>query len=270
MKKINLKLITLFMATLVLLVFFHAIGWLAPVERALSFAFNPVAARLQSWSATLGQKYYDSIQQGDLAAQINGLKIKIEQLTVENASLKKLQDENSVLRGHLKFLESGQPKKYILANVVSREILNGPEENKGDLVIDKGRDDGLIVGLAALDETGAVVGKIAIVEEKISRITLITNSNCKMAATLQNVERTIGLTSGNLGLTVDMNFVPQMEKVSVGDLAVTSGLEANIPRGLLIGQVVKVNKGSNDIWQSANIQPSANLDNLTIVSIIIP
>jgi rod shape-determining protein MreC len=270
MKKFNLKLIFLFMATVVLLVFFHAIGWLAPVERALSFVFNPIAAQLQSWSAMLGQKYYNSVQQGDLAAQINSLKIKVEQLTVANASLQKLQDENSVLRRHLKFLESGQPKKYILANVVSREILNGPEENKGDLVIDKGRDDGLIVGLAALDESGAVVGKITIVEEKVSRVTLIANSNCKMAATLQNVERTIGVTNGNLGLTVDINYIPQTEKVSIGDLAVTSGLEANIPRGLLIGQVVKVNKGSNDIWQSANIQPAANLDNLTIVSVIVP
>jgi len=258
------------MATIGLLVFLHAIGALAPVDRVFFFVFNPAATQLQSWSNALGQKYHDSVQQGDLAVQINDLKNKVEQLTVENASLKKLQDENSVLRRHLKFLESGQPKKYVLANVVSREILNGPEESMGDLVIDKGRDDGLMVGLAVLDENGAVVGKIMIAEEKISRITLITNSNCKMAVTLQNVERTIGVTSGNLGLTVDMNYIPQLEKVAVGDLAVTSGLEANIPRGLLIGQVAKVNKGSNDIWQSANIQPSANLDNLPIVSIIIP
>ncbi|HTX86704.1 MAG TPA: rod shape-determining protein MreC, partial [Candidatus Nanoarchaeia archaeon] len=85
-----------------------------------------------------------------------------------------------------------------------------------------------------------------------------------------NVDRTIGVTDGNLGLTINMDYIPQMEQINLGDLAVTSGLEPNIPRGLLIGQVAKVDKGSNDIWQSANIQPAADLNNLTIVSVLIP
>jgi rod shape-determining protein MreC len=270
MKKVNLKLIALFIATLVLLVFFHAIGWLSPLERALYFILNPVGAKLQSISSGITEKYSASVRQGDLSAQILDLQNKVEQLTAANAGLKNLQDENSVLRQHLKFLDSSQIKKYVLANVVSREVLNGPQENQGDLIINKGSDDGIISGLVVLDETGAVVGKITSVEEKISRATLITNSACKMAATLRNVNRTIGITSGNLGLTVNMDYIPQVENVAVGDLAVTSGLEANIPRGLLIGQVAQVSKGSNDIWQSANIQPAANLDNLTIVSVIIP
>jgi rod shape-determining protein MreC len=270
MKKINLKLIVFFVATIALLVFFHSIGWLSPIERAAYFILNPAASRLQTASNQLTQKYSNSIRQGNLAAQVSDLQNQVEQLTVANADLKNLQDENSVLRQHLKFLENGQLKKYALANVISRENLSGPEESLGDLIIDKGGDDGISAGLVVLDETGAVIGKISSAEEKISRVTLITNSDCKLAATLQNVDRTIGITSGNLGLTINMNYIPQVENVAVGDLAVTSGLEANIPRGLLIGQVAEVDKGSNDIWQSANIQPSANLDNLTIVSVIIP
>lgn len=270
MKKINLKLITFFVATLVLLVFFHAVGWLSPVERMFYFVLNPAATRLQSISAGFNEKYSNSVRQGDLAAQISNLQTKVEQLTVQNANLQNLQDENAVLRGQLKFLNSSQIKKYVLANVISREMLSGPEENQGDLVIDKGSDNGIISGLVVLDETGAVIGKVSSVEEKISRVTLVTNSACKMAATLQDIDRTIGVTEGNLGLTVNMNFIPQVEKASVGDLAVTSGLEANIPRGLLIGQVAEVDKGNNNIWQSVNIQPAANLDNLTIVSVLVP
>ncbi len=270
MKKINLKLIALFIAAVGLLIFLHLIGWLAPVERGFFLVFDPVASQLQSWSNEITQKYSNSVRQGNLAAQVGDLENQVEQLTVQNADLKNLQDENSVLRQHLKFLDSSQQKKYVLANVVSREILNGPEESLGDLVIDKGQDDGVIAGLAVLDETGAVVGKVTATEEKISRVTLITNSGCKMAATLQNLNRTIGVTGGDLGLTINMDYIPQVETVTVGDLVVTSGLEANIPRGLLIGQVAKVDKGSNDIWQSVNIQPAANLNNLTIVSVIVP
>ncbi|HTX87190.1 MAG TPA: hypothetical protein VMC41_03975, partial [Candidatus Nanoarchaeia archaeon] len=156
MKKINLKSIALFIATLGLLIFLHLVGWLAPVERMIFFVFNPPAAQLQSWSDSLNKKYSNSVRQGNLAAQVADLQSRVEALTAQNADLKKLQDENSVLRQHLKFLDSGQAKKYVLANVVSRDILNGPEESLGDLVIDRGSDDGIMPGLAVLDETGAV------------------------------------------------------------------------------------------------------------------
>jgi|WetSurMetagenome_2_1015567.scaffolds.fasta_scaffold313764_1 rod shape-determining protein MreC len=270
MKKINLKPIFLLAATAGLLIFLHFLGWLVPAERALYFVFNPIASNLQSWSGDLSRKYSNSVREGDLAVQLTEAEKEIEALRVENASLRKMQDENSVLRQHLKFLENGNAKKYLLASVVSRQILNDSEESLGDLVVNKGSDDGVISGLAVLDETGAVVGKVTDVQAKVSRVTLITDSNCKMAATLQNTDRTIGLTKGDLGLTINMNYIPQVESIAVGDVAVTSGLESNIPRGLLIGQVAKVDKGSNDIWQSANIQPAANLDNLTIVSILLP
>jgi cell shape-determining protein MreC len=67
-----------------------------------------------------------------------------------------------------------------------------------------------------------------------------------------------------------MNYIPQSEAVVVGDLIVTSGLEAGIPSGLVIGQVAKVNKNGNEIWQSVNIQPLADFDYLMIVSVLVP
>jgi rod shape-determining protein MreC len=270
MKKLNFKLILFFLAAVVLLVFLHLLGALRPVERIFYFAFNPVGVKLQSWSNGFNHLYNEKLNQGDLITQVSGLKEQIERLTVENAGLKKLEEENSKLRQHLNFLESGGQKKYLLANVVSREVFSGSMENHGYFIIDKGKDDGIISSLVVLNEQGAVVGKITEVEEKSSRFLLVTNSACKFAATLQNDNRTVGVTSGNLGLTVNIDYIPQVETVNIGDTAVTSGLEPFIPRGLVIGKVAKVEKGSNAIWQSVNIQPLADFDDLTIVSILIP
>jgi rod shape-determining protein MreC len=270
MKKINFKRLILFIATAGLLIFLHFVGWLAPVEAVAEIVLNPAAAKLQIWSSELRWQYKETFHRGDLLAEISDLKNKVEELTVANAALKKTEDENSTLREHLKFFKEGEDKKYILANIVSREVFSGPGENHGDLVIDKGRVDGIALSSVVLNERGVVVGKINKVEEKISRFTLVTNSNCKLAATLGNKSQTIGVTSGNLGLTIDMDYIPQAEEVKLGDLVVTSGLETGIPRGLVIGRVAKVNKGSNEIWQSANIDPLANFDDLLIVSVIIP
>lgn len=269
MKKINFKLIILFIATLGLLIFLHFIGALSPIERGVAFVLNPVAAKLQTWSSGFRLQYEARVRQGDLSGQLADLKKQVSTLTVANASLNKVMEENSNLRQHLKFLESGDKKKYVLADVVSQEVFSGAKETRGDMILDKGKDDGIVLGAVVLNEQGAVVGKVTEVGEKDSRFMLITNSACKFAVALQNGAKTIGVTSGNLGLTINMDYIPQMENVSVGDLVVTSGLEAGIPRGLVIGQIAKVNKTGNEIWQSVNIQPLADFDNLMIVSVLI-
>jgi rod shape-determining protein MreC len=269
MKKLNLKLTVLFLATSALLIFLYFIGVLSPVEKGLSFVLNPVVAKLQAWSSGLRLQYEEGIRRDDLSAELSDLKKQVALLTVKNASLKKVEEENSNLRQHLKFLENGDKKKYVLADVISREVFNGVKEDHGDMIIDKGKDAGITLSAVVLNEQGAVVGKITEVKEKTSRFMLVTNSVCKFAASLQNGTRTIGVTSGNLGLTVNMDYISQTEVVATGDLVVTSGLEAGIPRGLVIGQVAKVNKSGNEIWQSVNIQPLADFDDLTIVSVLV-
>jgi rod shape-determining protein MreC len=72
-----------------------------------------------------------------------------------------------------------------------------------------------------------------------------------------------------MGLTVVMEFIPQTEDIRTGDVVVTSGLERNIPPGLVIGKVTEVNNKSNEVWQSVNIEPLVDLDELTIVAVVI-
>ena len=67
-----------------------------------------------------------------------------------------------------------------------------------------------------------------------------------------------------------MNYIPQTEKINAGATVVTSGLGANIPRGLVIGRVKEVRSESNAVWTDATIEPLVDFNNLTIVSIIIP
>ena len=98
---------------------------------------------------------------------------------------------------------------------------------------------------------------------------MTTSPGCKLAAAIQNQTKAQGITDGDLGLTIKMNYIPQLEKISLGDTVITSGLGDKIPRGLVIGKVIEVVSESNEVWQGATIEPLVNLNTLTVVTVII-
>jgi len=262
------KLIILAVA-LGLLIFFQFLGLLRPLENSIVSASSGLAGRLHGLSVRWHSSYSERWHQENLNLNISQLEQEVGRLTVANAKLQELQDENNKLRKYLNFLVPGK-YKYVMANIISQPALLGAAEAETELILDKGTKDGLKDGLAIVNEDGLIIGKIVETEDNTVRACLVTNYNCRLAATIQNQTRTIGLTDGNLGLTIKMNFIPQSEKISIGDTVITSGLGGSIPRGLVIGKVIQVDNKSNEIWQEVNIEPLLNMDNLTTVSIIIP
>ncbi|MDD5294904.1 MAG: rod shape-determining protein MreC [Patescibacteria group bacterium] len=264
------------MAVIGLLIFLHFIKVLSPLENIMGRAISPVAGRLYSVSSSLRLALSERTDKEELLASLKDLQAEVNQIKAENARLKSIEEENKKLRQYLKFSTKNE-YNYILANVVSRGIFADPVSGRQSLIVDKGLAEGLASGLVAVNSEGIIVGKIAEAKENTAKIYLATDSNCKLAASIQEEEdqpggpnKTAGITEGELGLTIRMNFIPQAEEIKVGDTAVTSGLEKDIPAGLVIGRIVEVDKTSNEVWQRATIEPLINLDELTIVSVLRP
>jgi len=256
-------------AVIGLLIFLHITKILAPIESFVTGMLNPMMSGFYSISSSVRTTYNEQTSKRDLLAYIKQLENQTDQLTVENAKFKMLDQENRILRQHLKFLAKGEPR-YILGNIISRGSLENPNATGNTVTIDKGVKDGLSLGLAVVSSQGIIVGKIIAVKNNLAKVYLTTNPACKLAATIQNQDKTSGIVQGELGLTVRMEFIPQTEEIKAGDTVVTSGLEQNIPRGLVIGQVSQVIKESNKLWQSAVIEPLVDLEELVIVSILLP
>ena len=91
-----------------------------------------------------------------------------------------------------------------------------------------------------------------------------------MAVTANNSDHSIGLAEGNLGLSIKLNYVSQSETLNINDMIITSGLEPDIPRGLAVGRINFINQEVNDIWQDVNAEALFDVNNLSIVSVIIP
>lgn len=253
----------------VLVIFLHFIKVLSPIENLAINTVKPLTSFLYGSGSGIRNSYEESQKQKDTSSRIDYLEKEVVKLTVENAQFKELEQDNVKLRAQLNFL-SANKYKNVLANVISQNLVFDIKEGDQDIVIDRGSKDGIKEGVGVVDENGVIIGKISEVRDNLSKVCLTTNRNCKFAATIQNQDRTMGITEGDLGLTIKMNYIPQSEKINNGDTIITSGLGGNISRGLVIGKVSQVNNRSNEIWQDVNIEPLFNLSTLTIVTVLIP
>lgn len=254
---------------LVLAIFLHLIKVLFPLENLAISIVKPMAGFFYGSGSSIRNSYEDSKKQKDISSRAEFLEKEVVRLTVENAKFKELEQDNNKLRAQLNFLSSSNYKN-VLANVISQNLVFDIREGDQDIVIDKGSRDGIKEGLGVVNENGVIIGQVSEVRDSLSKVCLTTNRSCKFAATIQNQDRTMGITEGDLGLTIKMNYIPQSEKINNGDTVITSGLGGNISRGLVIGKVSQVNNLSNEIWQDVNIEPLFNLSTLTIVNVLIP
>ena len=189
-----------------------------------------------------------------------------DNLLFELSTLKIYQAENESLREMLKFFQKN-PKDFVMANIIGRGNPFSPEINY--LIIDRGSNDGLDIGMVAINEVGAVIGKITETRKSSARLCLSTSRLCRFAAGLPGQTNTSsGITTGNFELTIKMSLIPQNINIRLGDIITTSGLEDKIPAGLSLGRVEQIFQEQNDIWQSAILDPLFEVEKLKFVSII--
>jgi len=277
MLKLYIKNYIIIAAVLLLLIFLHYAKLLEPVESFFNQSLKPIFGSLYSLSANINKTYLEKTIKQDLAVELKQAEEKINQLLAENVKLRFLEEENLVLRKHLNFL-SKDNRRYLMSSIIFRgELAGSSGEGNQSVVIDKGSADGLFAGLAVVSSLvygtssqGVIIGKIADVKEHIAEVYLVTNKNSKLAASIFGENKTSGIATGELGLTIKMDFIPQTENIKAGDIVATSGLEQSIPRGLLIGRVAKVSKENNEVWQTATIEPLIDLETLSIVSVLLP
>jgi len=259
----------IFAGIFVLLLLLQAIGALRPVENFLLALVRPISARLYSSGRGFNNAYEERQAAADLPARVETLTNQVAALTVANANYQEVLKENAKLRDQANFL-SAHNFKAVTAAVIAQEGAADAGEASQDLVINRGAKDGLNVGLAVVEPDGTIIGKVTALKDSTANICLDTSPGCKLAAAIENPAQTPGIADGNLGLTIKMDYIPQTDKVNVGDIVVTSGLGGGIPRGLVIGRVKDVQNESNAVWQNATIEPLVDFNNLTLVSVIIP
>jgi rod shape-determining protein MreC len=243
------------LALMLLLLRLFAPNALAVIERPLASA----AASL--YRVSIGAFVGDET----LRREVQELSLQVAALAPDAAETASLREENENLKRLIGFFER-QSFSHVTARVISRS--SGPLAST--IVIDRGEEDGIMVGLPVVISDGYLLGKIIETSRRSSVVRPLTDSQSAAAVSILNASRTIGIVEGTDGALLRLRFIPQDEEVGVNDLIVTSGLEEHIPPGLLVGLVNTVTQDRAAPFQEAVIEPFMDERTTGVVGVIVP
>lgn len=184
------------------------------------------------------------------------------QLLGDNAHLRTLEDENNELRKSLDLLPRD---KYTF---LATEIISKDDSGQGNsVIIDKGSDQGVREGMAAVAEAGVLIGKVTEVFPTSARIVFITSRGSVVnVETVQNQAK--GVAEGDHGIGTQLNMVQQGQQLNDSDILVTSGLGGILPKGLLVGTIDDIKLSDDKLFQQAHIQMPVDPETLHFLYLI--
>ena len=118
---------------------------------------------------------------------------------------------------------------------------------------------------------GGVVGRVVSTSPVSSQVMLVTDERSGAGAVVGQLDQSTAMGSikgmGESGL-LDMRYVSGLEKVQVGDMVQTTGLDGVYPTGYNVGQVIEVRPGSATQALVIRIRPSAGLERVKEVAVL--
>ncbi|TSJ89466.1 rod shape-determining protein MreC [Gilliamella apicola] len=170
--------------------------------------------------------------------------------------LEHLKHENDRLRGLL-----GSPLRHDEHKMAAQVLLADTDPYVYQVVINKGKNDGVYVGQPVVDEKG-IVGQIYQTAQSTSRAILICDY--QHAIPVQVLRNDISMVAVGNGCSNDLtlDFLPNNVDIKVGDVLVTSGLDGRFPEGYPVAVVSSVKLDISDSTPIISATPTADLKRL--------
>ncbi len=208
------------------------------------------------WVAGLFENKTDLQQENeDLRARLLILErraLKYAALASENNELRRLMNSSEVL-----------DDRVIVGEVVSVS----PDPFSHEVIINKGRRDGVVPGQAILDAHG-LMGQVVQSSQLTSRVLLVSDSSHAVPVeVVRNGLRAIMLGTGDSD-TLDLVHVPDTADIREGDLLVSSGLGGRFPRGYPVAEVSRITKEQGEPFVSIEATPKAQLNQSRLVLVV--
>ncbi len=211
------------------------------------------------------QAFHDGLKTlAELEQDNKALFVENKQLRAELDFLPGLQQENNRLRRALEYRERAA-FDLVPARIVARDSSTWWNTVR----IDRGVDDGVEIDMPVLTEDG-LVGKTTAVSGNSATVVLISDENCKVAATVEGTREqgivTGERTSNSLEPQISLIFLSKNADLKPGQRVFSSGAGAVFPAGVSIGVIKEFRKRELDGY--ATIVPSVDLTTLEDVFVV--
>ncbi len=193
------------------------------------------------------------------------LVIANKELSATNQTLRGLESENNRLRNAL-----GYRERSVFQLMPSRIIARDASTWYNTIKIDRGSAELIEGDMPVLTEEG-LVGKTQVVSQNATTVLLISDENCRVAATVEGTqEQGIirgGRTSHTGAPTIVLNFLSKQANLKPGQKIYTSGIGGVFPSGILIGAVKEFKVRELDGF--ATIVPAVDLSTIQDVFVLV-
>jgi rod shape-determining protein MreC len=226
-------------------------------------ALSPLESGLRSLARPIADTVTNYGNLRDLTRENEQLRADNERLSTEIARLQEEATRREQLERLLEVKNSLSNQEFIAAGIFARE----PSNLRQVIAIDRGKGDGLKIGMPVVTEGNALVGTISRVEDSHAWVTLVTDVDSAVSSLILE-SRAQGVVAGGYNRRLSMEFVGQDSTVKEGDTVVTSGLGGTYPAGLVIGKVTGVGGHRQEIFRSVTVEPLASLSRLETVLVM--
>jgi rod shape-determining protein MreC len=228
---------------------------LSPLQRGVGAVVRGVAEAWRGW-AFHRETYLENQR---LLARVRQLQTELQARSNRAREAERLRE--------LLGLRRAVPLETLAAEVVGRDGVPWFRS----LTIDKGESDGVSLDDPVVSPTG-VVGRVFAVGPSAARVQVLLDRDGGAGVIVER-SRVPGVVTGQVASPESgaedlvLKYVPERSDVVVGDVVLTSGLDRIYPKGLVVGRVRFVGKGSG-LFRDIRVEPSARFDRLEEVLVV--
>lgn len=237
-------------------------GMLQPITSVLMIPFRPIAHALTDLTGGAINLTGEQPEMVELEESNRELEALVAELQVEIIRLREIEQDYFRLSDIADYVASRPDQNLVTADVIALDTSGYLRW----IMINRGTRDGINVGNPVVTGAG-LVGRIENAAANTAWVRLTIDQNSAVNAHLQTA-RAEGTVIGQLRGGLRMEYIPQSAVVEPGDMVLTSGLGGTFPANIVIGQVTSVRRPQADPFQTAEIRPMINFEDLRIVSVI--
>lgn len=230
------------------------------------FMSDPLAA-VASWTSRQTDTVADALagprDLEEARSEIDLLQAQLEALERENEELREIQGEWQILQDLFNRVRQTPELRRQTANVIGYDTSPAVRS----ILIDKGSDDGVRVGMPVESPRG-LIGRIFRTTQNSSQVVLITDNASAIPVRLGTSRATGSLKGRGASGDLIVDWIDLKFQLEVGEVVLTSGLGGDFPQDIVIGRVVQVLRNESDLFQQAIVQPATDFDTLEIVLIV--
>lgn len=188
------------------------------------------------------------------------LKQRNAELMLENNILRGYAIQNLELKGLLKIQDTSKIK--LVRSVIVSKLTSSVQ---GNLILDKGTDDGIYKGMPVINDKG-LIGIVSNASSGFCKVKHINNSHFKIAVKDQR-SGISGILNWD-GTSLKISNIQGIDDILIGDRIVTSDFSTIFPPDIPVGIVKRKEKNSSSYSSTVIVEPFVKIEWISHVFII--